>query len=250
MGKTHEALERAEKEFQKGLGTTAATPAPPAPSKAKPPKRLPAENGAECYQALKANLLSRYPDQTVKTIIFCATAHGDGSTTTAANFAMTLARDCRMKVLLVDANLRTPYLHDLFNTDRSPGLSDVVTTGAGATEPLLSPTHPNLHILPCGRNHSSPLGIFESPKFDQFLKEAREQFNYVILDAPPIPSFSEARVICPKVDGVVLVVGAGKTRRQVAQKAKKDLEEAGGKVLGIVMNRRKFHIPGWIYKRL
>jgi capsular exopolysaccharide synthesis family protein len=249
MGKTHEALERAENEFQKSVGR-GAPPAPPSAGKAKRPRRLPAENGAECYQSLKANLVGRYPGQAVRTIIFCSTAHGDGSTTTAANFALTLARDCRLKVLLVDANLRTPYLHDLFSMDRSPGLSDVVTNGAGAKKPWMSPTLPNLHVLPCGTNHSGPLGLFESARFDQFLSEAREEFNYVILDAPPIPSFSEARVMCPKVDGVVLVVGAGKTRRQVAQRAKKDLEEAGGKVLGIVINRRKYHIPGWIYKRL
>jgi non-specific protein-tyrosine kinase len=249
MGRTHEALERAEKEFQKSVGA-AAPPPPPVTRGARPSRRLPAENGAECYQSLKANLLGRYPDRSLKTIVFCSTAHGDGSTTTAANFALTLARDCRMKVLLVDANLRTPCLHDLFNTDRSPGLSDVITNGAGAKNPWMSPTLPNLHVLPCGTNHSGPLGLFESPRFDQFLREAREQFNYVILDAPPLPSFSEARVICPKVDGVVLVVGAGKTRRQVAQRAKKDLEEAGGKVLGVVINRRKFHIPGWLYKRL
>jgi Mrp family chromosome partitioning ATPase len=78
----------------------------------------------------------------------------------------------------------------------------------------------------------------------------REQFDYVILDGPPLPRFSEIRVICAKVDGVVLVVKAGKTKREVALRAKKELEDAGGKILGVVINRRRFYIPEWIYKRL
>ena len=108
----------------------------------------------------------------------------------------------------------------------------------------------NLYVLPCGRHRSTPAPLFESSQFDAFLKSARDQFEYVIMDAPPVPRFSESRIICAKVDGVVLVVGSGKTRRQVALRAKKEIEDAGGKVLGLVLNRRKHYLPEWIYKRL
>jgi len=72
----------------------------------------------------------------------------------------------------------------------------------------------------------------------------------LILDAPPVPIFSEFRVLCRKVDGVVLVILSEKTRKQVAQKAKREIEEAGGHILGVVLNKRKYYIPKWLYKRL
>jgi Mrp family chromosome partitioning ATPase len=78
----------------------------------------------------------------------------------------------------------------------------------------------------------------------------RDKFDYVILDAPPVPAFPECLVLCAKVDGVVLVVESGKTRRQVALRARKQVEEVGGKVLGVVLNKRKYYIPEWIYRRL
>lgn len=108
----------------------------------------------------------------------------------------------------------------------------------------------SLSVVTAGSKLSGPMSLFESDRFDTFLKSMRAVFDYIILDGPPVPSFSEARVLCPKVDGVVLVIEAGKTREQVAVRAKKDLEEAGGKVLGVVLNKRKFQIPGCIYKRL
>jgi Mrp family chromosome partitioning ATPase len=72
----------------------------------------------------------------------------------------------------------------------------------------------------------------------------------VLLDAAPIGNYPDPQIICPKVDGVIMVITAGKTRRQVAQRVKKEIEDAGGRILGVVINRRKYYIPAWIYKRL
>ena len=108
----------------------------------------------------------------------------------------------------------------------------------------------NLSVITAGSKLTGAVSLFESERFNKFLTAVRAVYDYIILDGPPVPSFSEARVICSKVDGVVLVVEAGKTREQVAVRAKKELEEAGGKVLGMVLNRRKYYIPEWIYKRL
>ena len=247
MGKTHEALEQAEKEYgQSFLG--------PQPKARKTPVGQPSKvctpGDLECYQSLKTNLLGRYPDGTIKTILFAGTSHGDGTSTTAINFATTMARDCQLKVLLVDFNFRTPSLHEVFKIDYPFGLTEVLKDGTEMLSKIMRVGPGNLHVLPCGENRSMPASLFESSRFDTFLKNAREQFEYVIMDAPPVPSFSESRIICAKVDGVVLVVGSGKTRRQVALRAKKEIEDAGGKVLGLVLNRRKHHIPEWIYKRL
>jgi capsular exopolysaccharide synthesis family protein len=248
MGKTHEAREWAEKEYGEGLWGT--SPEQQKVRVEQPPRRASNKAVMERYEDLKTNLFTRHPRKSIKTILFAGTTHGDGSSTTAVNFATTLAKNCQLKVLLVDVNLRTPSLHGVFSIDHVPGLSDLLSSRGEVTFRLKKVGSGNLYVFPCGGNHSGPVGLFESSRFDQFLKTTRESFDYIILDAPPVPAFSEARVICAKVDGVVLVLRSGKTRRQVALKVKKELEEAGGTVLGVVANRKKYYIPEFIYKRL
>ena len=248
MGKTYEALEQAEKEYQAERQRTA--PEAPTAGVAPPPRRASTRPAMDRYEDLKTNLLTRHANGSIKTILFVGTTHGDGSSTTAVNFATALTRDSQLKVLLIDVNLRTPSLHNVFKIDHAQGLSDLVT-GNGQIASQIKKVGPgNLYVLPCGGNHSEPVALLESRRFDQVLKMMQERFDYVILDAPPAPGFSESRVLCPKVDGVVLVIESGTTRRHVALRARKHLEEAGGKLLGVVLNKRRHYIPEWVYKRL
>jgi capsular exopolysaccharide synthesis family protein len=248
MGRTHEALERAEKDYLE-LMKTSPGPALGAPKSAVS-RPVSSQNGREYYQTLKANLLTLDKDKTIRTIAFCATAHGEGATTTALYFAATLAKDFQSKVLVVDANLRTPRLHDICKIDLTPGLQDYVHRGKQIAVTLMWNEFTNLYVMPSGLSDCSPINLYFSNRFDEFLQEMRERFDYIILDGPPIPRFPELRVMCTKVDGVILVIKAGHTRRQVALRAKKEIEDAGGKILGVVINRRKYYIPEWIYKRL
>lgn len=247
MGKTHEALEWAEKEYQANREETLPVPLPA--RKVEPYKRrwIPPPVGP--YEDLKTNLLSRYRDGSIKTILFAGTGHGDGASTTAANFAIAVARDSRLKILLLDVNLRTPSLHDIFKIDPDLGMSDLMTKNGRRVRPVrMGPG--KLDVISCGIPSSEPLALFESDGFDRFLKRTRDRFDYVVLDAPPIHGSSECRVLCAKVDGVVLVIESGKTRRQAALSAKKQLDDAGAKILGVVLNKRRFYIPGFIYRRL
>jgi len=248
MARTHEALRRAEEEYREnflgGLGEPVYKEVSPTP------RRAVNRNDMEWYDDLKTNLLSRYPNGSIKKILFNGFFHGGGCTTTAVNFAIALARDLELRVLLVDVNLRTPKLHEVFKIDHTHGLSDLPTNSDTMTSLIKKIGQENLSVLTCGGNYSVPVGLFESAQFDQLLKTASEDFDYIILDAPPVPRFSECRVLCAKVDGVVLVLEAGKIRKQVALNAKRTLEEAGAKVLGVVLNRRKHYIPEWVYRRL
>ncbi len=253
MGRTYEALERAEKEYEKNSKAKveqAFIPREPIPKKTKPSIITSHRNGGEAYEGLKVNLMARYPDKSIRSIVLCSTDHGDGATTTATHLAAALAKDGQLKVLLVDVNLRTPGLHNRYHIDHAPGFSDYICSTKDITTPAFSFTRKNLCVMPSGTNTSSPIDLFGTDRFDQFLREMRDRFDYVILDAPPVPSFSESRLICPKVDGVILVIESGKTRRQVALKAKREMEEAGAKILGIVINKRKYYVPEWIYKRI
>lgn len=247
MGKTREALKRAEQEYGKNLPQRADIHT----KRVRPiPKYIGNGKSGDLYQNLKINLLNRYPNGSIKTIMFVGTTHGVGTSTTAVNFAKTMARNCGLSVLLLDVNLRTPVIHDLFRIDHAPGLVEFLTSREEPKAPFVKSEANNLSVLPCGKNFSAIAALFESKRFDQFLKVVREQFDYVVLDCPPLPAFPETRVICTKVDGVIMVVESGKTREKVALRVKKELEEAGANILGLVLNKRKHYIPRWIYNRL
>lgn len=204
----------------------------------------------DCYEDLKTNLLAYHHNKSIKTILFLGTTHGDGASTTAINFATTIARNGRLNVLLIEANLRNPRLHEVFQVDPDQSLSGYLTDGEKATGGIKKVGPENLYVVTPGSKLSGPVSLFESQRFSEFLKTMRTEFDYVVLDGPPLPSFSESKVICNKVDGVVIVIESGKTRKQVALRAKKYIEQAGGTVLGVVLNKRKYHIPKWIYRRL
>ncbi|MBW2642849.1 MAG: CpsD/CapB family tyrosine-protein kinase [Deltaproteobacteria bacterium] len=247
MGKTHEALERAEKEYQENLSET-----PDDSHKmvvSKRPGKFPMQALSDRFQEVKTKLVTSFPLGSVKTILITSPAHGDGSTTTATSFAKTMAQFCRLNVLLIDANLRSPRLHEVFNVEHNQGLADLLTKEEEANSLFKKVGHGNLYLIPCGKKNSGPLAIFESDRFDKTLKLMREKFDYVILDAPPVSGYAETKVMGKKVDGVILVVESGKTRKQVAIRAKQELEDAGAKVLGVILNRRKHYIPEWIYTR-
>jgi len=251
MGKTYEALQRAEQEYAAAMGLD--VPKIQRESAAVSAYHRPAARQAtmECYEELKTNLLASPSEKSIKTILFSGMNHGDGTSTTVVNFALTLTRDPVNKVLLMDANLRTPSLHGAFHLEQSRGLSDLPNNRQTAEFLVKKVENRNLYVITCGGHpHVGPVGLFESSVFCEFLKAMRVRFDYVIIDGPPIPRFSETRVLCAKVDGVVMVLSAGKTREHVAKRAKQEIEEAGGRVLGMVLNRRKLYIPEWLYRRL
>ena len=202
------------------------------------------------YEDILTRLHTQHPGESIKTIMFTGATHGGGATTTAVNFAKTLVRDHQVKVLLIDANMRTPNLRELFDIKTDEGLTDIVLDNNAKPYKVINLDPSYLFVLATGGNYVGPVGLFESERFDAFLENVREEFDYVILDSAPLPSFAEARVLCEKVDGVVLVVESGKLRRHVALRAKKELEDAGAQILGVVLNKRKYHIPEWLYKRL
>jgi len=250
MAKTFEALTRSENEHRdpsaRSLGQTSETKIT---SRYVPGL---SSDAARSYQDLRTDILTRYKDDSIKTILFTGTAHGDGASTTAFNFSVVLARESGLKVLLGDLNPRTEDQDIAFETD-SDRIEEAVNdlpgpVGSRINEKWIGPG--NLHSLVYGGNHPNVINLIESGVFEEFLKMACKRFDYIILAAPPVLGSLEARATCAKVDGVVLVLASGKTRRQIARKCKETLEEAGGRILGVVLNRRRHYIPQWIYRRL
>lgn len=252
MGKIYEAQKRADKEHQKKQKKSVYVYKPK--TSIQTVTKKPALATAESQDSLRANLQIRTADSRIKTIMFTGISQSSGVSSTAISFATSLAAESSNKVLLIDANLRNPYLHEVFNiAPYSLGLTDLLdnTNDTEACIKYIKVAAPsNLFVLVSGQKTLRPAMFFESRKFDRFLNTIRMQFDCIILDVPPAPIFSESRIICSKVDGVVLVIVSGKTRRQVALRAKLELERAGANLMGIVLNRRKYPIPEWIYKRL
>ena len=248
MGNTYEALQRAEKEFLKLKTQTAVYPVEK--YLLSPQAKAPAVVPSNGWHELQNRLLSRYPQKPVRTLLVTGTSYGVGVTSTVVRFAQSMTKANNRKVLVVDANLKTPSLHQRYQIGPGGGVSDLLVNNGTNVFNFRRVGRNNLYVFACGRQHEDGKYSFDSRRFDTFLDFAREKFDYTVLDSAPITSFSESQAICSKVDGVLLVLAAGKTRRQVAIRAKKELEEAGSKLLGVVLNKRRYHIPDWIYRRL
>jgi capsular exopolysaccharide synthesis family protein len=201
------------------------------------------------YEELKANFLARHADMPTRTILLSGTVIGDGASSTATNFATTLARDPELRVLLIDANLRKPSLHNTFSITHTASLAKLLGEAVPGRTPFRF-EQGQVNVLPAGGVYSDPTSIFASREFSEFLQAMQQTFDFIVLDGPPVFRYSETRLLASKVDATILVVRSGKTRKQIAYRAIQELETAGGKVLGTVVNRRKYYIPDWLYKWL
>ena len=207
----------------------------------------------EQYEVLKAKLWTRYSEKDMKVVLFVGATVGSGASTTASNFAALLAQDAQVKVLLIDANLRAsrtkargvPREHE---TGTDVSLAGLLAADSSTVYPVPGPG--NLYVLPSGTKCAAPLSLFQSEAFDQFLQTVRQRFDHVVIDAPPLQGFPESIVLSRKADGVILVIEAGRTRRRAGLWAKQQVEDAGGNILGVVLNKRKFYIPNWLYRHV
>ncbi len=208
------------------------------------------KNGLAPFLELKAKLTTQYSADTLKTIMVTSTSDQGGATTMVAGLAAALADDCYSKILIVNANFRSPTIHEYYAVEPAIGLSDLLSYEKNDYTLYKKVGQENIFILPPGKTSINTLLLFESTHFDTFLHNVRDKFDVVIFDVPPVLEYEETRIIGKKMDGVILVAEAGKTRRQVVQRAKMELEESGATLLGILLNRRRHYIPQWIYERL
>jgi polysaccharide biosynthesis transport protein len=192
--------------------------------------------GAEAYRKLRTNLRFVRADRP-RAIAVTSPSPEEGKSVTAANLALAMAQQGQ-SVLIVDADLRRPVQHEIFEAERGPGLSDALV---GLVQPLAAaqPYHamPNLHVMSCGTEAPNPAELLGSESFVRFLHQMLEKFDTVVIDTPPVNLVTDAAVIGSVTDGVLLVAEAGRTDRSVLANAVNELRHARGSVLGIVLNR-------------
>ena len=204
------------------------------------------ENNMSELSAIKGNLLSATKGVDVKTFLISSSKPGEGKTIAAISMALGLAA-LKSRVLLIDGNLRNPTLHQHFNIDVTPGLSDLFLSNADYNEVLHGTEQSELMVLPSGTKIYDSVEIFKSELFKKKLEDLKQMFDYVILDGHSILVSSDISLIAKYFDGTIIVVESEKTKREVVCLAKEKISNVGGNPIGAVLNRRKYYIPKVLY---
>ncbi len=188
---------------------------------------------AEAYRSLSVNLQFAGEERPVRLVGITSAGPNEGKTTAVANLAIALAEGGR-RVIAVDADLRRPTLHTLFGLPNREGLTNAVLSDESAL-PLQETLVPGLRVLASGPTPANPTEVLASPRLDRVLSRLVDEADFVVLDTAPAAALADTPVLAPRLDGTVLVVGAGRTRRDRARQAKEQLERVHARILGVVL---------------
>ena len=190
---------------------------------------------SEAYRTVRTNIQYSRPDEPIRSLLVTSPGPGEGKSTTAANLAITFAQ-LGYKTLLIDADLRRPVMHRVFDLDRNKGLTNCLV-GREKLDDVVNVTQiENLYVLTCGPLPPNPSEMLGSEAMRRLLGEAVEKFEAVVLDSPPVLAVTDAAVMSTEADGAVLVVRAGKTDRHAAVRAYESLRKVGANVIGGLLN--------------
>jgi capsular exopolysaccharide synthesis family protein len=191
---------------------------------------------AEAYRILRTNLMFTCPGETGRVLVFTSANPGEGKTTTSANVAGALAMN-GAKVLVIDADLRRPTMHQHFGASKTPGLSDLIVGKAQPSEVIQNTRFKGVFLLPCGYIAPNPTELLGSAAMRDLLKVLKTRFDWVIVDTPPVLAMADTPVLAQFVDGVVLVLAAEATTRPSIQRSMDQLTSVGGRIVGAVLNK-------------
>jgi capsular exopolysaccharide synthesis family protein len=232
------------------LSSVELLPAPTQLRLAAPPPARPLHPVDPSYERIIQRLLAFRGGRRQCCLPVASSVPGEGASTVARNVAMALSRDHRGRVVLVDANLRAPNQHEVFQTGAADGLADVLSGDVALSAAVREVPEFGLAVLPSGRRSDSSSHVMTVSGLRGVVTALQSQFDWVVLDGPPVTTYAEASSLAAVADGAILVLRAERTRSAVAEHAIKVLNEAGVAVLGGVLNRRRYHIPRFIYKRM
>ncbi|HVJ07413.1 MAG TPA: polysaccharide biosynthesis tyrosine autokinase [Acidisarcina sp.] len=192
--------------------------------------------GAEAYRALRTSIMISSAAGRLRSLLVTSPVLGEGKTTVAYNTAVAFAQAGK-NVVLVDADMRKPHLHDIFSVPNAPGLSDVLTGAATVDQAMHKhPSVPSLSLLTAGSDTSMPAELLSSKALDELLVSLGQKYELIIVDSPPMLLVTDARILAGKLDATLAVIRAGKTSGAVLQHLSEMLESSGSRAVGLVLN--------------
>ncbi len=200
---------------------------------------------AESYRQLRTSLLLSSAGHAPRTILFTSSQPAEGKTTTAVNTAISLAQT-GAAVLIIDADLRRPRVHRIFSLKNGTGLSSFLA-GEGDLAAQIQVALPNLYVLPVGPLPPNPAELLGSARMKQVVETLASNFDYVIIDSPPVASFADSLILSSLVEGVIIVVKGGITPREMAQRTRSHLLGVGARILGVVINQIRLQPHDYYY---
>jgi capsular exopolysaccharide synthesis family protein len=207
----------------------------------------PRSAAAEAYRALRTNLMFSSVEKPITTLLVSSPAESDGKSTLIANLAVTFAQGGH-KTILVDSDLRKPSQHDIWGIGNERGLTTMMLEdGALANPPLVSVGVDNLQVLPSGPLPQVPADLLASQRMNEIIGVLKARASFVLFDSPPVLAVTDAALLGSKLDGVLLVVRAGHTRREHTVRAKQALERVHARIVGAVLSNAPKESTGKYY---
>ncbi len=199
---------------------------------------------AEAYRGLRTSILLSAAGHAPKTMLFTSGQPAEGKTTTCVNTAISLSQ-LGASVLIIDADMRRPAVHRAFKINHIPGLSSFLSQGIELDGLIKEMAVPNLSVLPSGPVPPNPAELISSARMKELLRLATERFDHVLIDSPPLMSVSDPLVLSTLVEGVILVVQAGRSSRGLVRRARMELSNVGSRIFGVVLNNVDYKREGY-----
>jgi capsular exopolysaccharide synthesis family protein len=190
--------------------------------------------GAEQFRTLRSRLYRMRESQPLQTILISSAIPAEGKTVVSTNLAYALVRQHGCRVLLIDADLRSPRVHTLLGAPTNPGLAEYLQNNATETEVIQRGGEDGFCFVPAGNHVKHPSELISSDRMKHFLERVKPAFDWIIIDSPPALPVADASVLGGMVDGVLFVVRANSTPSEASQKACKELRDAH--IIGVVLN--------------
>ncbi|MDX8361124.1 MULTISPECIES: CpsD/CapB family tyrosine-protein kinase [Bacillaceae] len=193
---------------------------------------------SEQYRSLRTNIQFSMNAHAKQSIVVTSSIPNEGKSTTITNLSISFAQQGK-RILIVDADLRKPTLHNIFRISQENGLTNFLAGFYSSIDDVISNTEiDHLSIVPCGPIPNNPAELLSSKRMNDFLEEALQKFDLVLLDTPPVLAVTDAQIVSNLCGGVLLVVKSGKTDKKQVKKAKELLEQTNANILGAVLNKK------------
>lgn len=190
---------------------------------------------SEAFRGLRTNLMYLDPDDQPRVLLITSSVLGEGKSTTATNLALTIA-ETGSTVCLIEGDLRRPRVMEYMGLENAVGLTEILV-GRAAVEDVMQPYVTNMRVIGCGQVPPNPSELLGSNAMSQLIERLSNEFDYVIVDGPPLMAVTDSAIVSTIADGTIVVVGTGIVDRDALQRTLADLDRVGGNVVGLVANR-------------